>query len=182
MANELESIINSGVYLFTLSSEASGGEAVMMLEYMASAQPIIVQPISQVDDGGPSTLLRSGSYTESGLGNGTHVVSRKENWNREQINDFVRKLGFLDAQKEGGDQIKHFLHINEVHTCNSFSEYIVCTSHILQVANKLLNLHVHLKDLGHPEYLKPCVTRYLECRTNSEQADGEVSNKHHKIA
>ena len=115
MANELECIINTGIYLFTLSSEASGGEAIMMLEYVASAQPV-VPPISQVDDGGPPTLLRSGSYTESGLGNGTHVVSRKENWNREQINDFVRKLGFLDAQREGGDQIKHFLHINEVHT------------------------------------------------------------------
>ena len=35
-------------------------------------------------------------------------------WNSEQINDFVRKLGFLDTEKEGGDKIKHFLHINEV--------------------------------------------------------------------
>ena len=108
MANELESIINTGVYIFTLSSGASGGEAVMMLEYVASAQHVI-PPTSQVDEEGLCT------YTESGLGNGTHVVNRKENWNREQINDFVRKLGFLDAQKEGGDQIKHFLHINEVH-------------------------------------------------------------------
>lgn len=115
MANELESIINTGVYIFTLSSGASGGEAGMMLEYVPSAQHVI-PPISHVDDGGPPTFLRSGSYTESGLhvGNGTHVVSRKENWNKEQINDFVRKLGFLDTQREGGDQIKHFLHINEV--------------------------------------------------------------------
>ena len=132
MANELESIINTGVYLFTLSSEASGGEAVMMLEYVASAQPH-VPPISQVDDGGPSTLLRSGSYTESGLGNGTHVVSRKENWNREQINDFVRKLGFLDAQKEGGDQIKHFLHINEV----ILVIVLVSTSYVLHIFFRL---------------------------------------------
>ena len=40
-----------------------------------------------------------------------------ERWNTEQIGDFVRKLGFLDKEKdkEGGDKIKHFLHINEVH-------------------------------------------------------------------
>ena len=43
-----------------------------------------------------------------------------------------------------------------------------------QVANKLLELHVHLKDLGHPQYLKPTVTCYLECKTHSERADGEV--------
>ena len=38
----------------------------------------------------------------------------KQHWNSEQIGDFVRKLGFLDTRKEGGDQIKHFLYINEV--------------------------------------------------------------------
>lgn len=37
-----------------------------------------------------------------------------ERWNSEQINDFVRKLGFLDTEKAGGEKIKHFLHINEV--------------------------------------------------------------------
>ena len=40
--------------------------------------------------------------------------SNVEMWNAEQINDFVRKLGFLDTEKEGGDKIKDFLHINEV--------------------------------------------------------------------
>lgn len=103
--------MNTGVYIFTLSSGASGGQAVMTLEYVPLAQPV-TPPISHMDNGNPRTVLHS---TESGLGNGTHV-SRKENWNREQINDFVRKLGFLDAQKESGDQIKHFLHINEVHS------------------------------------------------------------------
>lgn len=115
MANELECIINTGLYIFTLSSGASGGEANMMLEYVPSAQPTL-PPISHMDEGGaPRTLPNSGSYHESGLANGAHVASRKENRNREQINDFVRKLGFLDTQREGGGQIKHFLHINEVH-------------------------------------------------------------------
>ena len=40
--------------------------------------------------------------------------SGKERWSKEQIDDFVRKLAFLDAEKEGGDKIKHFLHLNEV--------------------------------------------------------------------
>ena len=44
-------------------------------------------------------------------------------WNSEHINDFVRKLGFLDTEKEGGYKIKHFLHINEV--CISFGTVIM---------------------------------------------------------
>lgn len=116
MANELECIINTGLYIFTLSSSTSGGEASMTLEYIPSAQPVLPPISTTTDEGGqPRTIhSNSGSYIESGLENGAMVVSRKENWNGEQINDFVRKLGFLDAQREGGDQTKHFLHINEV--------------------------------------------------------------------
>ena len=45
-----------------------------------------------------------------------HVPSaNKKCWNNELISDFVRKLGFLDQDKEEGKQIKRFLHINEVH-------------------------------------------------------------------
>ena len=114
MAKELDCIINTGLYIFTLTSGASGSEANMTLEYVASAQPTL-PPVTTMDEGGtPRTLPTSGSYTESGLSNGVQPASRKENWNKEQINDFVRKLGFLDAQREGGGQIKHFLHINEV--------------------------------------------------------------------
>ena len=45
------------------------------------------------------------------------LVVNVQRWNSEQINDFVRKLGFLDTEKEGGDNIKHFLHVNEVCLC-----------------------------------------------------------------
>ena len=110
MANELECIINTGFYTFTLLSGASGGEASMTLEYTPSARPPL--PPSSVGEDGS----RVESFQETGVVNGTQqLVRRNENWTREQINDFVRKLGFLDAQKEGGDQIKHFLHINEVY-------------------------------------------------------------------
>ena len=37
-----------------------------------------------------------------------------QRWSSEQIADFVRKLGFLDAEKEGGEKIKLFLHLNTV--------------------------------------------------------------------
>ena len=38
----------------------------------------------------------------------------EQRWTNEQIADFVRKLGFLDAEKEGGEKIKLFLHLNTV--------------------------------------------------------------------
>lgn len=44
----------------------------------------------------------------------TEMEARKEVWNLEQIGDFVRKLGFLDKEKEGGDKIKQFLYFNQV--------------------------------------------------------------------
>ena len=45
----------------------------------------------------------------------------EQKWSSEQIADFVRKLGFLDAEKEGGDKIKLFLHLNSVSYCDPFS-------------------------------------------------------------
>ena len=45
----------------------------------------------------------------------TQAKMRSEKWNREEIGDFVRKLGFMDIDKdEGGDKIKHFLRLNQV--------------------------------------------------------------------
>ena len=92
------------------SGGVCGAEASITLKYVPSAQ-LVLPPITQMEG---ETLHNSGFYLESGLSNGAHGANRTEIWNREQINDFVRKLGFLDAQREGGEQIKHFLHINEV--------------------------------------------------------------------
>jgi hypothetical protein len=46
----------------------------------------------------------------------TTRLTNFERWNTEQIGDFMRKLGFLDKEKDKGegDKIKHFLHVNEV--------------------------------------------------------------------
>ena len=84
MAKELDCIITTGNYLFQ-TSDTSGSGTELILEYSPSHS----QPASQEN-------------------------SEVQCWNSEQINDFVRKLGFLDTEKEGGDKIKHFLHINEV--------------------------------------------------------------------
>ena len=51
---------------------------------------------------------------QSGHERETTQTVNVQHWNSEQISDFVRKLGFLDTENEGGDKIKHFLHINEV--------------------------------------------------------------------
>ena len=39
---------------------------------------------------------------------------KAEIWDHEQAGTFVRKLGFLDSEKAGGEMVKPFLHINEV--------------------------------------------------------------------
>ena len=94
VATELDCIIATGNYLF-LTPE-NGSEAELILEYNPSHQffpPSSFQPPSLKD---------------------SEAVVSMQCWNSEQIGDFVRKLGFLDTEKEGGDEIKHFLHVNEV--------------------------------------------------------------------
>ena len=46
---------------------------------------------------------------------------KTEHWNTDQIDDFIRKLGFLDKHKETevGNMVKHFLFVNEVSTYNN---------------------------------------------------------------
>ena len=41
-------------------------------------------------------------------------IPTETQWNEEAIGDFVRKLGFLDAEGEVEYKINHFLHINQV--------------------------------------------------------------------
>ena len=100
VAKELHCILTTGSFLFhVLNTRSSGVE--LILEYSPSPSqqfaPLSLPTLSQ-----PS----SQEYSE--------VVVNMQCWNSEQISDFVLKLGFLDSEKEGGDKIKHFLHINEV--------------------------------------------------------------------
>ena len=112
MAKELECIVDTGIYIFTLTSDASGGKAEIMLEYVPSTNSAVPPPLNDMSMEEGGTPPRSISYPESGTG--VNAAKQRESWSQEQINDFVRKLGFLDTQKEGGAKIKHFLHIDEV--------------------------------------------------------------------
>ena len=121
VAKELHSIIKSGYYLFYNSSNVTE----LTLEYTPSAS----------DQSSPSSSLPSSQPSSLGdveavpplMQTFPHVVLQPESqnrhetqgvnlqrWSSEQISDFVRKLGFLDKTKDGGDKIKHFLHVNEV--------------------------------------------------------------------
>lgn len=87
IANDLDCIVKTGKYTFTMTSGTPS--YTMFLHYIPS-QPHTSQ----------SHLFTSEVETEK--------------WNIDQLGEFVRKLGFLDRDKGGGDQLKCFLKINEV--------------------------------------------------------------------
>jgi len=95
VARELDCIIATGKYLFQPPDASSRG-AELILEYSPSQQFT------------PTSLSQPPNLEGPELG------INMQHWNTEQIGDFVRKLGFLDTEKEGGDKIKNFLHVNEV--------------------------------------------------------------------
>ena len=51
-----------------------------------------------------------------------HLEKMSETWNNDQIDDFVRKLGFLETQStEVEDSVKIFQQINQVTTNSTFN-------------------------------------------------------------
>ena len=72
--------------------------------------------LTKMESQGGSELYGTGMTTGGTTAAGVRLTNF-ERWNTEQIGDFVRKLGFLDKEKDKGegDKIKHFLHVNEVH-------------------------------------------------------------------
>ena len=89
VAQDLSNIINTGNYSFHLKEET--GRWQMFLKYELT------------------TLQLSASEPAKEVGE-----ARQEKWSSEQIEDFVRKLGFLDKDKEeGGGRITTFLHFNQ---------------------------------------------------------------------
>ena len=122
VANELECIITTGYYIFTFSQDNAGSSsAQIMLKYKPSTLPCYSQsslPLakrslsSKNGDVSPDTVQTSAIYEESC--DETDLRPNVECWNTEQISDFVRKLGFLDKEKDKVEGIRQFLHINEV--------------------------------------------------------------------
>ena len=60
-----------------------------------------------------SSSLAVQSLAEEEKHSEVHKVPDK--WNSEQIGDFVRRLGFVDASGEMGKKVKYFQQVNEVH-------------------------------------------------------------------
>lgn len=127
VAKELHCIIKTGYYIFC-TPDASSNVTEIMLKYTPSASHQSC-PTSSLQSSQPSSLedveavpLHEQTFPDVVLqqeSQNTHntPVVNVQHWNSEQISDFVRKLGFLDTEKEGGHDIKHFLHVNEVCVC-----------------------------------------------------------------
>ncbi len=118
VAEELDKVLETGCYSFKLPTN---GEAQMILEYVPSS----IQTSNTFEEGvdsGTTYTVRSCTSSfltkqEPRLGDSEGEVSKrsiKPQWNSEQIGDFVRKLGFMDTEREGGEKIKHFRHISSV--------------------------------------------------------------------
>ena len=123
VAMELERIIATGYYTFQLDvckgTDHSGGDQwQLFLEYEPytatfstsnTFSSTITSTFSNDDTHVVAIPQHEGELSLNG--NFQHCKERKTS---EQINDFVRKLGFMDKEKEGGDFIKDFLYFSQV--------------------------------------------------------------------
>lgn len=93
--NELDSILSTGFYNFQLADDVqpNGIFLIFQLRFQCRQTP---QPQPECNE-------------NEGI---------KQRWTHEQIDNFVRKLRFLDAEKEGREKIKLFLHLNTVSNIN----------------------------------------------------------------
>ena len=103
VVNDLEKIFQTGQYNFIIPENiADPGKFELMYK--------------------PSTKRPSIVLAETLSEKQTSVIPKQDNpvkadleiWDCDQIGTFVRKLGFLDSEKAGGEMVKPFLHINEV--------------------------------------------------------------------
>ncbi len=96
----------------------------MILEYV----PFGLNAFEEGGDGGTTVRSRASS---SSLTPKVEPRSRSkpEQWNSEQIGDFVRKLGFMDTEREAGEKIKHFRHISSV-SAILYHEYYMYVFHM----------------------------------------------------
>lgn len=114
VANELSYVLDTGYYQFSLILTSDGVQGSMELLYRRS-----VYCSMEVGEEGTSVLNRS-----------SYLVEQK--WSEEQINDFVRKLGFLDAEGEAGVKIGHFLYLSQVLNLPAFM-LLSCLSACLSI-------------------------------------------------
>lgn len=102
IAKELDVIIETGNYTFQLPENY---ETLLGLTIQSSCLE------SSADEDAGLT-----AHTQSDIEQGMELklIASKVIWNSKQIGDFVRKLGFIDAGKEGSGQITDFKYISKV--------------------------------------------------------------------
>lgn len=109
VAKELDCIIKTGHYNFFLGTNSSMEDDC----FEAKSSQIYLE--YEINTGSPpqSGVNPKTSNTEKQLS--SNVKSRKKQClNDDQINDFLRKLGFIDKEKEGDHSIKNFLYLSQV--------------------------------------------------------------------
>ena len=125
VAKELECIIETGNYTFWLGVwpgvELYGGiKAQLFLEFKPYSITSSSTNTSSSTSSTANTTSSSNvqipavSHQEGGVSQDNHAHRRMERKTGEQIEDFVRKLGFMDKEKEEGNSIKQFLHLSQV--------------------------------------------------------------------
>ena len=130
VANELENILRTGEYHFQLSDDQSNILLIYQSVQLARSNQRTASnlPLGKSDQKPDSESKISGILStvypssqdittdvkQQDSSSPMTLESVEQRWTREQISDFVRKLGFLETEREGGDKIKRFLHLHSV--------------------------------------------------------------------
>ena len=101
VAGDLDRIFQTGHYNFLIPEKLAEPGKVELV-YKPSAKRTQVFNAEILSEEETSEIRRKGDSLKA------------EIWDCEQTRTFVRKLGFLDSEKAGGEMVKPFLHINEV--------------------------------------------------------------------
>lgn len=96
LSDELKHIMETGYYQFSLHLTSDGVTGNVELLHQRSMY----------------SSCEKGEEIKATMTRSTYMVEQK--WNNEEINDFVRKLGFLDVKGEMGAKIDHFIYVNQV--------------------------------------------------------------------
>ena len=101
VASDLDRVFQTGHYNFIIPENmAEPGKVELM--YKPSTKRTLVVNAEIPSEEETSRIRQKGDSVKA------------EIWDSEQTSTFVRKLGFLDSEKAGGNMVKSFLHINEV--------------------------------------------------------------------
>ena len=102
VASDLERIFRTGHYSFIIPENIAEAGKVELTYKPSSKRAVLV-------------TTESPSEEQTSIVPNASDDVKEETWDSEQTGNFARKLGFLDSEKEGGEMVKPFLHVNEVY-------------------------------------------------------------------